>query len=89
MPPIGIANSSQGSITTAARIEITTGSLVRVAANKRAEVLKRPSARLLARDADQSLLKAGPKDSVLAFGVDIRASTLVEQRTLTFLPQLG
>jgi hypothetical protein len=76
-------------MTTAAKIEITTGSLVRVAANKRAEVLNRPSARLLARDADQSLLKAGPRDSVLAFGVDIRASTLVEQGTLTLLAQLG
>jgi hypothetical protein len=76
-------------MTTAARIEITTGSLVSVAANKRAEVLNRPSARLLARDADQSLLNAGPSDSVLAFGVDIRASTLVEQGTLPLLPQLG
>jgi len=62
---------------------------VSVAANSRAEVLNRPSARLLARDADQSLLKAGPRDSVLAFGEGIRASTLLEQGTLTFLPQLG
>ena len=52
-----------------------------VAANKSAEVLKSPSARLLARDADQSRLKAGPRDSVLAFGVDIRAFTLAEQST--------
>jgi hypothetical protein len=76
-------------MTSAAKIEITTGSLVSVAANKRAEVLNKPSARLLARDADQSLLKAGPRDSVLAFGVDIRASTLLKQVTLRFLPQLG
>jgi hypothetical protein len=84
-----MANRSQGSITTAARIEITTGSLVRVAASNSAEVLNNPSARLLARDADQSLLKAGPRDSALAFGFDIRASTLVEQGTRTFVPQLG
>jgi hypothetical protein len=74
-----MANSSQGSMTTAASIEITTGSLVSVAANKSAEVLNNPSARLLARDADQSLLKAGPSDSGLVLGFDIRASTLLER----------
>jgi hypothetical protein len=79
IPPIGIAKRSQGSITTAARIEITTGSLVSVAAKSKEEVLNSPSAKLLAKDDDQSLLKAGPRDSVVAFGVDIRASTLAQR----------
>jgi hypothetical protein len=60
MPPIGIANNSQGNIISAPTAEIRNGSLVRVVASRGAEVLSRPSATLLAALADQSFLNSGP-----------------------------
>ena len=47
-PPIGMAKNSQGSILSAAMVEIQNGSLVRVVANSGAAVFRSPSARLLA-----------------------------------------
>ena len=66
--PIGIANSSHGSIVSAAIIEIKTGSLVRVEARSGAAVPSKPSEKLLARAADQRLLKVLPSDLVLVVG---------------------
>jgi hypothetical protein len=45
--------------------EMIMGSFVKVAARSGAEVLKMPSARFEAREADQSLLKLGPRPSAL------------------------
>lgn len=56
-PPIGIANSSQGNITSAEIVEIQKGSLVKVVASRGAAVFSSPSATLLAALADQSFWK--------------------------------
>jgi hypothetical protein len=69
MAPMGIAKNSQGSITRAAIREIMSGSWVRVAASKGAAVFKIPSAKLLAIDADQRLLKVEPKPDCFSFVV--------------------
>jgi hypothetical protein len=45
--------------------EMTIGSLVKVAARSGAEVLNMPSARFEAKEADQSLLKLGPRPAAL------------------------
>ena len=63
--PMGIAKSSQGSMTSALNIEMRTGSFVRLIASSGAAVAKRPSARLLMTLAEKRRLKAGPNFSAI------------------------
>ncbi len=68
-PPIGIANSNQGTMVSAAMVEIQNGSLVRVVASRGPADLRRPSTTLLAALEDQSRLNAGLNLLALFFSI--------------------
>jgi hypothetical protein len=66
MAPIGMANKSQGSMTSALIAEIRTGFFVRVTARSGAAAIRTPSAKFEVRLAPHMRLKAGPRDFMRA-----------------------